>query len=207
MRGQLEGQIQTVPGEIQTAVTPRPSPSLAGADNTNSRPHVLDDLSTSTSRSTAVPTPASTDDAEQGSNGLATISSAPIVSIDHTFNAIFSGEPTIDFTYDNATASVGGQKVNVTGCAVAPPWQRYGPSGDIGPAVKYPAYIKKAYLQAKVNDALIFRARRRRHAVDPVRRRRLRLPLRREAHCRPQQVRQLVRLGRPRPRRPAGRPA
>ena len=86
------------------------------------------------------------------------------IQIDHKFNDVFSANITTDFTYDNATATVAGtaaQTLPITGCNTAPCGSVTIPATPsqtlvTGDKVSQ-LYIKKAFLQAKVSDALIFR--------------------------------------------------
>jgi hypothetical protein len=165
---ELAQQIQTIPGAVQddvkTAVAAnKPKPSWA--DNTTVGGTIFFDMTNLTQR----PAPAAnaSNVLNKNENGFNYDLKRFYISIDHKFNDIFSANFTSDFTYDNATVS--GQTAtipasdlaNTTGLTctgVAPKIMCTVPvstavSGDKVSQL----YIKKAYLQAKLSDALIFR--------------------------------------------------
>jgi len=98
MRGQLEGQIQTVPGEIQTAVNgAKPKPSWA--DNTKVGFTIFDDLSYVNQTPTTVSKTNGTPMVK--ANGYGDDLKRAYVAIDHTFNSTYSANLTIDFAPNN----------------------------------------------------------------------------------------------------------
>jgi len=94
MRSQLEAQIQTVPGEIDTAVN-KAKPKPSWADNTKVGMTLYTNLSyvnqTPTSVGAASGTPA------VKANGTGADFKRAYLSIDHTFSPIYSANLTIDF--------------------------------------------------------------------------------------------------------------
>ena len=98
MRGQLEGQIQTVPGEIQQAeAANKPKPSWA--DNTKVGFTIFDDLSYVNQTPTAVSKTNGTPAVK--ANGYGDDIKRAYLSIDHTFNSVYSADLTIDFAPNN----------------------------------------------------------------------------------------------------------
>jgi hypothetical protein len=94
MRTQLEGQIETVPGEIQQAATAnKPKPSWA--DNTKVGFTFFDDLSYVHETPTQVGKTSGTPMVK--ANGYGDDLKRAYVSIDHTFNSVYSANLTIDF--------------------------------------------------------------------------------------------------------------
>lgn len=165
---ELAQQIQIIPGAVQddvkTAVAAnKPKPSWT--DNTTIGGTMFFDVSNLTQR----PAPSSNTNnvLNKNENGFNYDLKRFYISIDHKFNDIFSANFTSDFTYDNATASVAGtpaQTLTVAGCTPKAPATTC--------TVTVPAtaaqtivtgdkvsqlFIKKAFLQAKLSDALVFR--------------------------------------------------
>jgi hypothetical protein len=94
MRGQLEGQIETVPSEIQQAeAANKPKPSWA--DNTKVGVTVFDNLSYVNQTPTTVSKTNGTPDVK--ANGYGDDIKRAYLSIDHTFNSVYSANLTIDF--------------------------------------------------------------------------------------------------------------
>ncbi len=168
---QLAEQIQTIPGEVQgrvdTAVKAnKPKPSWA--DNTTVSGTMFADIS----NIGQVPRPATGSNGvtnnvtNKNENGFNYDIKRFYISIDHKFNDMFSANVTTDFTYDNATITipkVAAQTLPVTGCTISPgnpctvtipsvAAQTYVTGDKVGQL-----YLKKAFMQAKINDALIFR--------------------------------------------------
>jgi hypothetical protein len=123
-RGQLQDQIQTIPGEVQSAVaanTPKPKPSWT--DGTKVGGTVFVDLSDISQ----TPTP-------NKINGVGADIKRAYVSIDHSFNSIYSANLTLDFAPNGIILNGG----------------TFGTGTLMGSeAVKY------AYAQAHYDDALI----------------------------------------------------
>ena len=174
---QLAEQIQTLPGEVQgrvdTAVKAnKPKPSWA--DNTTVSGTMFADISSISQ----VPRPATGSNGvtnnvtNKNENGFNYDIKRFYISIDHKFNDMFSANVTTDFTYDNATittpavATIPATTLPVTGCNISPgvPCTVTIPAIPGQAAATYVTgdkvgqlYLKKAYLQAKISDALIFR--------------------------------------------------
>jgi hypothetical protein len=122
MRSQLQGEIQTVPGEIQTAVD-KSKPKPGWADNTKIGMTVFSDLSNI--------------DQSPGPNkinGTGFDIKRAYVSIDHTFNSMWSANLTVDFAPNGIVLNGG----------------TFGAGTLQGSEA-----IKYAYLQAKFNNAFI----------------------------------------------------
>lgn len=165
---ELAQQIQTIPGAVQddvkTAVAAnKPKPSWA--DNTTVGGTIFFDVSNLTQR--PHPSASTNNVLNKNENGFNYDLKRFYISIDHKFNDIFSANFTSDFTYDNATATVPAipaQTLTVAGCTPQAPATSCtvtvpGVAAQTlvtGDKVSQ-LYIKKAYLQAKLNDALIFR--------------------------------------------------
>jgi hypothetical protein len=124
-RAQLAGQIQTLPGEVSSAVAAaRPKPSWA--DNTTVGSTVFLDLS----NISQAPTP-------NKINGTGVDIKRAYVSVDHTFNDVFSANLTLDLAPNGLILNGG----------------TYGTGTEQGSAL-----VKYAYVQAKVlGDALVVR--------------------------------------------------
>jgi hypothetical protein len=160
---ELAQQIQTIPGAVQddvkTAVAAnKPKPSWA--DNTTIGGTIFFDTTNLTQR----PAPAAnaSNVLNKNENGFNYDLKRFYISIDHKFNDIFSANFTSDFTYDNAT--VAAQTITsskIPGCTVVPNVNSCTVTTSIPALVTgdkvSQLYIKKAYLQAKLNDALTFR--------------------------------------------------
>jgi hypothetical protein len=165
---QLAEQIQTIPGSVQGAVNTaiaanKPKPSWA--DNTTVGGTMFANASYIDQR--PHPSANANNVLNKNENGFNYDIKRFYISIDHKFNDVFSANVTTDFTYDNATATVAGtsaQTLTVANCTPTP--------GHASCTVTIPAtssqtivtgdkagqlYLKKAYLQAKLSDALIFR--------------------------------------------------
>jgi hypothetical protein len=165
---QLAEQIQTLPGsvkgQIDTAIAAnKPKPSWA--DNTTVSGTMFADVSYLNQN----PHPASnaSNVLNKNENGFNYDIKRFYIAIDHKFNDVFSANVTTDFTYDNATTTVAGtpaQTLTVAGCTPKAP--------ATSCTVTVPAiasqtlvtgdkvgqlYLKKAFLQAKLSDAVIFR--------------------------------------------------
>ncbi len=165
---QLAEQIQTLPGsvhdQVDTAIAAnKPKPSWA--DNTSVGGTMFADASYLNQR----PNPSSnaSNVLNKNENGFNYDIKRFYISIDHKFNDVFSANVTTDFTYDNATTSVpavAAQTLTVAGCTPKAPAttctvtipattaQTLVTGDKVGQL-----YLKKAFLQAKVSDALIFR--------------------------------------------------
>jgi hypothetical protein len=165
---QLAEQIQTIPGavksEVGTAIAAnKPKPSWA--DNTT----VSGTMFANASFIDQKPRPSANSNnvLNKNQNGFNYDIKRFYISIDHKFNDVFSANVTTDFTYDNATVTVAGtpaQTLTVAGCTPqapavtctvtvpAIPSQTLVSGDKVGQL-----YLKKAYLQAKLSDALIFR--------------------------------------------------
>ena len=165
---ELAQQIQTIPGAVQdnvkTAVAAN-KPKASWADNTTVGGTIFFDVSNLTQR----PHPSANVNnvLNKDQNGFNYDLKRFYISIDHKFNDIFSANFTSDFTYDNATVSVpatSAQTLTVAGCTPKAPATTCtvtvpGTAAQTlvsGDKVSQ-LYLKKAYLQAKLNDALIFR--------------------------------------------------
>lgn len=159
-QGQLQAQIQTIPGQVNTAVAAnKPKPSWA--DNTTVSGTAF--FNVSNISQSPHPTTNGNNVLNKNENGFNYDLKRFYIAIDHKFNDVFSANITTDFTYDNATASVAAQTVTIPngslGCTTV--------GGCIFPVSAggtlvtgdrvTQLYIKKAYLQAKLSDALIFR--------------------------------------------------
>jgi hypothetical protein len=132
MRGQIEGQIQTVPSEIQTAVNgAKPKPSWA--DNTKIGFTVFDDLSYAHQTPGASNVVGSTPLVK--ANGYGDDIKRAYVSIDHTFNSTYSANLTIDFAPNGIILN--GQSVTT------------------GNGLQGSEAIKYAYIQGNYNPAFI----------------------------------------------------
>ncbi len=132
MRGQLEGQIQTVPGEIQQAeAANKPKPSWA--DNTKVGFTIFDDLSYVNQTPTAVSKTNGTPMVK--ANGYGDDIKRAYVSIDHTFNSVYSANLTIDFAPNGIILN--GQSVTT------------------GNGLQGSEAVKYAYIQGAYNPAFI----------------------------------------------------
>ncbi|HEY2660633.1 MAG TPA: porin [Caulobacteraceae bacterium] len=128
-RTQLAEQIQTIPGEVKSAVVANtPKPGWWG--DTKVGGTVFADLSYINQKTNgAVPATGSTaaSNGFPAANGTGYDIKRAYLSIDHKFNDIYSANFTSDFLYDGNTKAT-------------------------------QLYIKKAYLQAKFSDAFVIRA-------------------------------------------------
>ncbi len=128
-RTQLATQIQTLPGEVKSAVVANtPKPGWWG--DTKVGGVVFADLSTIDQKTTGATKATSAAAASNGypsSNGYGFDLKRTYLTFDHKFNDTFSANITTDLTYDGTTKST-------------------------------QLFIKKAYLQAKFSDALVVRA-------------------------------------------------
>ncbi len=132
MRGQLEGQIQTVPGEIQQAeAANKPKPSWA--DNTKVGFTIFDDLSYVNQTPTAVSKTNGTPMVK--ANGYGDDIKRAYLSIDHTFSPIYSANLTIDFAPNGIILN--GQSVTT------------------GNGLQGSEAVKYAYIQGAYNPAFI----------------------------------------------------
>jgi hypothetical protein len=132
MRGQLEGQIQTVPGEIQQAeAANKPKPSWA--DNTKVGFTIFDDLSYVNQTPTAVSKTNGTPMVK--ANGYGDDIKRAYLSIDHTFSPIYSANLTIDFAPNGIILN--GQSVTT------------------GNGLQGSEAVKYAYIQGNYNPAFI----------------------------------------------------
>jgi hypothetical protein len=95
MRGQLEGAIQTVPGEIQQAeAANKPKPSWT--DNTKVGVTIFDDLSYINQTPTNTSTVKGSTPLVKA-NGYGDDIKRAYLSVDHTFNSVYSANLTLDF--------------------------------------------------------------------------------------------------------------
>ena len=149
---------------VKTAVAAN-KPKASWADNTTVGGTIFFDVSNLTQR--PHPSANTNNVLNKDQNGFNYDLKRFYISIDHKFNDIFSANFTSDFTYDNATVSVpatSAQTLTVAGCTPKAPATTCtvtvpGTAAQTlvsGDKVSQ-LYIKKAYLQAKLNDALIFR--------------------------------------------------
>lgn len=159
---QLAEQIQTIPGsvkgEIDTAIAAnKPKPSWA--DNTKVGGVIFADATYQRQNPHAAASPNNV--LNKNENGFNYDIKRLYITIDHQFNDVFSANVTTDFTYDNQTVAaqtitsskIPGCTVTLTNsCTVTTTI----PTLVTGDKVSQ-LYIKKAFLQAKVSDALIFR--------------------------------------------------
>lgn len=124
---QVQAQIQTIPGDVKAEVA-KAAPKPGWWSNTSVSGRMYYDLTNINEQSNvgnsglSFPSPTA-----HSANGTNFDIKRFYVSVDHTFNSVFSADITTDFNY------------------------------DLGAAGATQLYIKKAYLQAKINDALIFR--------------------------------------------------
>jgi len=163
---ELAEQIQTIPGsvkgQVDTAIAAnKPKPSWA--DNTTVSGTMF--ANASYINQTPRPSANSNNVLNKDQNGFNYDIKRFYIQIDHKFNDVFSANLTTDFTYDNATATTTAATVTSTkipGCTVTPsnsctvnvtiPGQTLVTGDKVGQL-----YLKKAFLQAKLSDALIFR--------------------------------------------------
>ncbi len=128
-RTQLAEQIQTLPGEVKSAVVANtPKPGWWG--DTKVGGTVFADLSTIDQKTTGATKATSAAAASNGypaSNGYGFDIKRAYLSVDHKFNDVYSANITTDLLYDGTTKAT-------------------------------QVFIKKAYLQAKFSDALVVRA-------------------------------------------------
>jgi hypothetical protein len=159
---ELAEQIQTIPGSVKSDVATaiaanKPKPSWA--DNTTVSGTMFADVSYINQKPR--PSANSNNVLNKNQNGFNYDIKRFYISIDHKFNDVFSANVTTDFTYDNATvASQTITSSKIPGCVVTP-------SNSCTVTTTIPTlvsgdktsqlYLKKAFLQAKLSDALIFR--------------------------------------------------
>lgn len=129
---QVNAQIQTIPGEVQGEVKSQVAKSIVpkgweGSTSISGRMYW--DVSNINQKSNGAP---------QSSNGTDFDIKRFYIGIDHKFNDMFSANLTTDFNYLNVAQSSGSTTVS-------------------GNSKQTFIYIKKAYLQAKFNDAFIVR--------------------------------------------------
>jgi hypothetical protein len=163
---QLAEQIQTLPGavkgQVDTAIAAN-KPKASWADNTT----VSGTMFANASFIDQNPHPSANSNnvLNKNENGFNYDIKRFYISIDHKFNDVFSANVTTDFTYDNATATTTSATVTSTkipGCTVTLsnscrvnvtiPGQTLVTGDKAGQL-----YLKKAFLQAKLSDALILR--------------------------------------------------
>jgi hypothetical protein len=138
-QAQAADQIKTIPTEVNTAVAALPKPKPGWWDDTKLGATAFMNLSTIDTKSDGVKLKGSP-------NGTNFDIKRLYISIDHKFNDVFSANITTDFTYDGV-ASANGLVGAPLPTAVNP--------GTSTNATQL--YIKKAYLQAKINDAFMIR--------------------------------------------------
>ena len=124
---QLQAQIQTIPGEVSSAIAAN-KPKPTWADNTKVGATVFTDLS----NINQVPTSAAHPSVK---NGTGFDVKRAYLSVDHSFNSIYSANLTVDFAPQDASTTFGGSAVN---------------QGE--------EVIKYAYVQAKYADELVLQA-------------------------------------------------
>jgi hypothetical protein len=179
---QLAEQIQTIPGSVQgqidTAIRAnKPKPSWA--ENTTVSGTMFADITNigQTPRPATGSNGVVNNVTNKNENGFNYDIKRFYISIDHKFNDVFSANVTTDFTYDNATITIPAVPAKTitipatgatgsTGIACTPVAPAKTCSITI-PGVAAQTfvtgdktgqlYLKKAYLQAKLSDALIFR--------------------------------------------------
>lgn len=78
------------------------------------------------------------------------------LSVDHKFNSVFSANLTTDFTYNNSVTEPQSTSTDPSGCPAATANTVSAPACSSVAATQL--YIKKAYLQAHLSDALNIRA-------------------------------------------------
>ena len=123
---QVQAQIETIPGAVQTEVAKnKPKPGWWDATSISGRMYY--DL-TNIDEASNVGNPGLSLAGNNGHSpdGVHFDIKRFYVSVDHTFNSVFSADVTTDFLYDSGAGAT-------------------------------QLYVKKAYLQAKVSNALIFR--------------------------------------------------
>ena len=153
---QVAAQIQTIPGQVkQQVASAQPKPGWWA--NTTVSGRMYYDITNIDQTTNGVHLLNANNANGKSPNGVGFDIKRFYVSIDHTFNSVFSADITTDVLYDGRTIvpvtsistttdPVTGDIKTVTGNTTA---VALAPSTQI--------YIKKAYLQAKLNDAFIVR--------------------------------------------------
>jgi hypothetical protein len=152
-------QIQTLPDEVKTEVAAAQPKTFYGDwfGNTKVGATIFSDVSGVNNYSNGI---------RQSNSGVDYDIKRFYLSIDHKFNDIFSADLTTDFTYNNSATVPAGDTVGTPPSGTKPPGTAT-PCSTSPNTVSAPncsnvsatqLYIKKAYLQASLSDAINFRA-------------------------------------------------
>jgi hypothetical protein len=127
-----------VPGQVKTALANQPKPKAVWSDSTSISGRMYFNFSNIDQKSNGV---------KSANNGTGLNIKRMYLSVDHTFSPIFSADLTMDAS--NVVGQTNNSNFTSTGS----------PAGSNLPGlVGKGFYIKKAYLQAKLNPAFIIRA-------------------------------------------------